>query len=521
MQKLSQLSDAKLHTHTLNHTNRLRHCQADLFESLAENLRRKLYLQHACSNLTRYIEVKLGVPNGTAYRYALAAQTVLEFPESATALRAGRLSLEGMVESRRLFREREKASKAKPSPSLQPQMVKREAPKPIPKREQRKILQSLENKSSQEIRRGLAEHRSGPLPQKPRVKEIRGGRTELTLSLTSEEMQVLERLREVMGQTKCWKEVILGAADDSLDKRDPARREERRVKRQRRKERCTMNDHAARSTESQLKLPSETDESMAQAKLQNEATAAPAQAKLQNEATAAPAQAKLQNEATAAPAQAKLQNEATAAPAQAKLQNEATAAPAQAKLQNEATAAPAQAKLQNEATAAPAQAKLQNEATAAPAQAKLQNEATAAPAQAKLQNEATAAPAQAKLQNEATAAPAQAKLQNEATAAPAQAKLQNEATAAPAQAKLQNEGSNSLETIRIPISTVQADREKMRAGQQCEHVSSDGKRCTSRSHLDIDHILPASQGGTNDPSNLRVLCAAHNRNRGFWDPTVE
>ena len=32
--------------------------------------------------------------------------------------------------------------------------------------------------------------------------------------------------------------------------------------------------------------------------------------------------------------------------------------------------------------------------------------------------------------------------------------------------------------------------------------------------LNIDHLVPLSQGGTNDPDNLRVLCSACNESRG-------
>ncbi len=33
--------------------------------------------------------------------------------------------------------------------------------------------------------------------------------------------------------------------------------------------------------------------------------------------------------------------------------------------------------------------------------------------------------------------------------------------------------------------------------------------CTSRSHLETSHNRPRSQGGTNDPSNLSVVCHTH------------
>lgn len=42
-----------------------------------------------------------------------------------------------------------------------------------------------------------------------------------------------------------------------------------------------------------------------------------------------------------------------------------------------------------------------------------------------------------------------------------------------------------------------------------------GKRCSSRHLLQIDHVRPVHTGGSNAPSNLRALCAAHNRWRNM------
>jgi hypothetical protein len=36
------------------------------------------------------------------------------------------------------------------------------------------------------------------------------------------------------------------------------------------------------------------------------------------------------------------------------------------------------------------------------------------------------------------------------------------------------------------------------------------KRCGSRSFVEVDHIVPRALGGSNDQSNLRLLCRAHN-----------
>jgi 5-methylcytosine-specific restriction endonuclease McrA len=51
----------------------------------------------------------------------------------------------------------------------------------------------------------------------------------------------------------------------------------------------------------------------------------------------------------------------------------------------------------------------------------------------------------------------------------------------------------------------------LRDNGQCTYVAPDGTRCASRHGLQVDHIRPYSAGGAHDPSNLRLLCGAHNR----------
>lgn len=45
----------------------------------------------------------------------------------------------------------------------------------------------------------------------------------------------------------------------------------------------------------------------------------------------------------------------------------------------------------------------------------------------------------------------------------------------------------------------------------CSWVGANGKRCGSTWFLQYDHIHPYSCGGSNDPSNLQLLCGLHNR----------
>lgn len=43
-----------------------------------------------------------------------------------------------------------------------------------------------------------------------------------------------------------------------------------------------------------------------------------------------------------------------------------------------------------------------------------------------------------------------------------------------------------------------------RAGHRCE-------KCGSDRDVQVDHIVPVSQGGGHQPGNLQVLCGAHHR----------
>jgi len=51
---------------------------------------------------------------------------------------------------------------------------------------------------------------------------------------------------------------------------------------------------------------------------------------------------------------------------------------------------------------------------------------------------------------------------------------------------------------------------------QCKQVENE-VRCSSITDLTVDHILPRSQGGTNDLSNLQTLCLEHHRIKSRWE----
>jgi len=51
----------------------------------------------------------------------------------------------------------------------------------------------------------------------------------------------------------------------------------------------------------------------------------------------------------------------------------------------------------------------------------------------------------------------------------------------------------------------------LRDGQQCSYVSPDGRRCSARRCLELDHVDPRAVGGENTIENLRLRCRAHNQ----------
>ncbi len=83
--------------------------------------------------------------------------------------------------------------------------------------------------------------------------------------------------------------------------------------------------------------------------------------------------------------------------------------------------------------------------------------------------------------------------------APRSQKTDVKATAAPATPRRK----------AVPAAT--RDAVSTRDGGRCTFVAPSGRRCASRSFIDLDHIHPVAFGGGNAPENLRALCQAHHR----------
>ncbi|HYQ04972.1 MAG TPA: HNH endonuclease signature motif containing protein [Polyangiaceae bacterium] len=51
----------------------------------------------------------------------------------------------------------------------------------------------------------------------------------------------------------------------------------------------------------------------------------------------------------------------------------------------------------------------------------------------------------------------------------------------------------------------------LRDGKQCSYLSPEGRRCSARRCLELDHIEPLAAGGADTIENLRLRCRAHNQ----------
>jgi hypothetical protein len=64
-------------------------------------------------------------------------------------------------------------------------------------------------------------------------------------------------------------------------------------------------------------------------------------------------------------------------------------------------------------------------------------------------------------------------------------------------------------TLRRPLSASEKHAVFLRDQGRCTFVNARGERCNTDRWLHVHHIKPVSQGGTNDPANLTVICSAH------------
>lgn len=62
---------------------------------------------------------------------------------------------------------------------------------------------------------------------------------------------------------------------------------------------------------------------------------------------------------------------------------------------------------------------------------------------------------------------------------------------------------------RVRVSAEQRHAVFRRDEGRCTHIDQKGERCNSDRYLHVHHIIPVTNGGSNDPCNLVTLCSSH------------
>jgi hypothetical protein len=86
----------------------------------------------------------------------------------------------------------------------------------------------------------------------------------------------------------------------------------------------------------------------------------------------------------------------------------------------------------------------------------------------------------------------------------------------PTRASLPTAASPSAPPTTRPVARPHVSHESRRQvlardGLRCSYVSSEGRRCSARAFLELDHAKPWAKGGGNSSDNLRVFCRGHNQ----------
>ena len=70
-------------------------------------------------------------------------------------------------------------------------------------------------------------------------------------------------------------------------------------------------------------------------------------------------------------------------------------------------------------------------------------------------------------------------------------------------------GEKSRRFVRQRFSAAEKHTVIRRDGGRCTFVDAQGERCKNARWIELHHVNPVSQGGTNDPDTIRSVCASH------------
>ncbi len=176
--KISSLSNEEIENFLRLKTAAERKLTLEVIELLEEVDRRKLHVTRGYGSLLEYCVRELKYSESSAYRRISAMRVVRDVPEVKSALQKGSLNLNTVAQAQTFFKSEEK---------LQNQMSSEQ---------KQNVLRALHDKSAHQTERLLVEISPASAPVKNEtVRAIKGERTQVTLVLSKELAEKIEKLK--------------------------------------------------------------------------------------------------------------------------------------------------------------------------------------------------------------------------------------------------------------------------------------------------------------------------------------
>jgi len=178
-------------------TTRERHITAEIVTLIRVADQRRLYLERGFSSLFEWLVQSFSYSHSAAYRRVQAARLQKDIPDLADKIAAGSVNLTTLAQLQTAVKNHERAGE-KVSPA-----------------QKEELITKIENKSSSETQKVLAETFPESMTPKEILRHIGNDDSILTVVLSKEERAALERVKELMAHSNpeaSWAEVIGYAA---------------------------------------------------------------------------------------------------------------------------------------------------------------------------------------------------------------------------------------------------------------------------------------------------------------------
>ena len=216
--KPETLTDLKLHSNLLSLVQTERELLTQIIHHLNEVEKRRLFSDHQCSSLFTYCTKYLGYSEGQAHRRITAMRMIQKIPHIEEQLSEGILSLSNVAQAQKFFNQESKQRKQEFSTP-----------------EKKKILKSLENKSTREAEKKLLALCTSLKVPKERKRVVSEKHTELRIIADEELMRKLERIKGLIAHKNPnpsyaeLLEVCCHIALKSLEPKEPSPRDLKKV----------------------------------------------------------------------------------------------------------------------------------------------------------------------------------------------------------------------------------------------------------------------------------------------------